>query len=106
MYWAGTEGAGEHNKVKGTWHSTRTANTEWPTKKGIPRVYLEYTDGIVEWTAMDLIRDTIQMLPTTTKKMKHNTKCRKRKQDHALEYTKTFPEEASSNYSLFQKTGH
>ena len=73
MFWAGIEGTGEHNKMKGTWHSARTTNTEWPEEKGIPGVYLEYTDGIVEWTAMDIFGDTVQVIPTTTKKMKHNT---------------------------------
>ena len=48
MFWAGIEGAGEHNKVKGTWHSARTTDTEWPEEKGISGVYLEYTNGIVE----------------------------------------------------------
>ena len=77
VFWAGIEGAEEYNKVKGTWHSARTANTEWPKEQGIPGVYLEYTDGIVEWTAMDLFGDTIQIIPTMTKKMKHNTKDKK-----------------------------
>ena len=88
-------GTEEHNKVMGTWHSARTTTTEWPEEKGIPGVYLEYTDGIVEWTAMDLFGDTIQIIPATTKKMRHNKKSRKRKQDQALEYTEAFPEEAT-----------
>ena len=57
VFWAGIEGAGEHNKVKGTWHSARTMDTKWPEEKGIPGVCLEYTDGIVEWTAMNLFGD-------------------------------------------------
>ena len=95
VFWAGVEGTGEHNKVKGTWHSAGTTNTEWPEEKGIPGVYLEYTDGIVEWTAMDLFGDTVQLIPPKTKRMRHNTRDKKRKQDQALEYTETFPEEAT-----------
>ena len=44
---------------------------------------------------MDLFGDIVQIIPATTKKMKHNTKSRKRKQGQALEYTETFPEEAT-----------
>ena len=95
VFWAGIEGGGEHNKVKGTWHSARTTNMEWPEEKGIPGVYLEYTDGVVEWTAMDLFGDTVQIIPTKTKKMKHNQKNKKRKQDQAPGYTETFPAEAT-----------
>ena len=83
--------------MKGTRHSARTTTTEWPDEKGIPGVYLhvEYTDGIVEWTAMDLFGDTVQIIPAKTKKMRHNTRSRKRKQDQSLEYTERFPEEAT-----------
>ena len=97
MFWAGTEGVGEHNKVKGTWHSARTTDTEWPEEKRIPGIYLEYTDGVhvVEWTAMDLFGDTVQMIPAKTKKMKHNRKNKKRKHEQAPGYTETFPEEAT-----------
>ena len=97
VFWAGVDGAGEHNKVKGTWHSARTTTTEWPEEKGIPGVYLEYTDGIVEWTAMDLFGDTVQviMIPANTKKTRRNTKSRKRKQEQPPEYTEIFPEEAT-----------
>ena len=58
-------------------------------------VCLEYTDGIVEWTAMDLFGDTLQMIPKTTKKMKHTTKNKKKKHEHAPAYTETFPMEAT-----------
>ena len=95
MFWAGVEGTREHNKVKGTWHSARATNAEWPEEKGVPGVYLEYTDGIVEWTAMGLFGDTMQIILPKTKRMKHNRKDKKRKQDQALEYTETFPEEAT-----------
>ena len=77
VFWAGVEGGGEHNKVKGTWRSARTRSMEWTEEKGIPGVYLEYTDGIVEWTAMDLFGDTVQIIPNKTKKMRHNQKDRK-----------------------------
>ena len=95
VFWAKVEGTGEHNKVKGTWHSARATNTEWPEEKFIPGVYLEYTDGIVEWTAMDLFGDTVQIIPPKTEMMKHNRKDKKRKQDQALEYAETFPEGAA-----------
>ena len=42
VFWAGIEGEGEHNKVRGTWHSARTTNMEWPEEKGIPGVYLHH----------------------------------------------------------------
>ena len=58
-------------------------------------MYLEYTDGIVEWTATDLFEDTVEMIPKTTKKMKHNTKNKKSKHEQAPTYTETFPVEAT-----------
>ena len=105
VFWAGIEGTGEHNKVKGTWHSARTTNTEWPKGKGIPGVYLVNIDGIVEWTAMDLFGSTVQIIPTMPKKVKHSTRNRKRTLDQALEYTETFPAEATEwlGYGLLLK---
>ena len=36
VFLAGVGGAGEHNKVEGTWHSARTTTAEWPEEKGTP----------------------------------------------------------------------
>ena len=40
---------------------------------------------------MDPFGDTVQMVPKTTKKMKHNTKNKKREHGQAPAYTETFP---------------
>ena len=86
--------------MKGAWHSARTTTTEWPEEKGIPGVHLECTDGIVEWTAMNLFGDTVQVIPTisNTKKMKHSMHEGQEQEAGATTgvHTEIFPEGSNS----------
>ena len=94
VFWAGVDGLGVHLGVPGTWHPAIVSDMEWPDDKGEPGLYLKYaTDGLEEWTAMSLFGDTVLPIETT-KKMRHNVKDRKRKQD-CVEYTEQFPREAT-----------
>jgi hypothetical protein len=53
--------------VPGTWHPATVSTMEWPDDKGEPGLYLRYTDGMGEWTAISLFGDTVVAVESTKK---------------------------------------
>ena len=80
-------------RVPGTWHPATVSTMEWPGNKGESGLYLRYTDGMEEWTAISLFGDTVVEVEST-KKMRRSAKDKKRKQG-AAESTDKFPESAT-----------
>ena len=67
IFWSGIGGKGDHMGVPGTWHPATVTTMEWPDGKGEPGLYLRYTDGTEEWTAISLFGDTVVEIESTKK---------------------------------------
>ena len=93
IFWSGIGGEGDHMGVPGTWHPATVTTMEWPDDKGEPGLYLRYTDGMEEWTAISLFGDTVVEIEST-KKVRRSAKDKKRKQG-AAGSTDKFPESAT-----------
>ena len=59
VFWSGIGERGDHMGVPGTWHPATVSTMEWPDGKGAPGLYLRYTDGMEEWTAIWIERDLL-----------------------------------------------